>query len=166
MDGETPITTLLPEWLREAATAAALKQGKSLDDMLRLAAYEYAERHAPEKLALQNIPGDEIPPLVRLANSVLRNAIDKQASEVHLLPNSTELYIYCVVEIADEPLFKVPNHLKPQLYDRFVTMASRETLIPGKANSFEITTQGNAYRVRLNWNGDYRSEMLLQIEPL
>ena len=154
------VTVSFPAWLIEAAQATAQQRGIYFEDMLRLTAYEYVEKHSPDRLSFS----EGVPAYVRVANALLADAIDKRATVVHLVSRGSNL---CVIIQTDEEraieMMSLPPQMKPHLYDRFVTMASDKS---GMRNSIPISHHGEDHQILLSWSGDYGSEMVLHIIKL
>ncbi len=155
----------LPPWLLEGATKAALKQGHIFEEMARLVLYEYVEKHAPETLsaAFENIPN-----IVRLANSIIVSSIQKGASEIRLIPGAGEFSVVIQVDGDFEELFRLGDHVRPQLFDRFITMASNGVGVrqpgvgAGTPELIKVTSRGRSYDLVLEWTGRYENEMVLR----
>jgi type II secretory ATPase GspE/PulE/Tfp pilus assembly ATPase PilB-like protein len=152
-----------PEWLHEAATEAARKQGIRFEDMVRLRAYEYVEAHLPERLATHLPTGEDVPVVVRMANAILANAIGQAAAEVRFVPRAGELSVTVLADGRTTEMERFPAHVRPTLYERFATLAARggspEAGIPMRSDGVDVN-------VRLEWDGDHGSEMALLFDRI
>ena len=143
----------LPDEVMAALTILAGRWGVSAD--------EAAHRLLRDAIFLfdENLLPTDLPPIVKMAYSLLATAIDGGADELRLVPTPTEIEVWLRVDGHWNRVgmdFPLPAHVQPQLFDRYERMTGRCLARIVAESDARIRVQHNEkdYRVSVGYVAD------------